>query len=670
MNDIMIFAAPDGSSAVGDGSRERPYHSVKEAQEAVREILAGGGSGDICVCFAGGRYYIGSPIVIGPDDCRAGRRVIYMSAPGERACLVGGVTVSGWTGPDKDGIFSADFPGADRIYALYENGRRLIPARETEWKGKPVRDPSHLQAVHGSPTGWFGEILKVSSFDGSEAVTEIESCPFSGPVTYLQGAREYISEPGEWAAEGSRLYLRPMDPGGFMSAEIVAGTADEIFALRGDGERPVTDVVISGLDLTMNAFGGNLAAHARPGNVTAEFGFNLKALVSLENCEKAEVRNCRMSQAGYTAVTLRGRNSGNIIAGNDISETGYAGIYLFGENPGSLNFCSRGNTVSDNRIRDVGTLVGHGAGIYLMNSGENLITHNEISGVPRYGVSMKGIRYGVFSDNGIDVPFADHWKYNQTTKNVISYNIIHDTGRASADGGGVEGWGIGRDNVIDRNIIYNAYRGRAMKGWRGHAVFLDDAAHYAAVTNNIIYDTSAPAVNAAVFIKSIGCVVRNNVFDIGFEKDGAANIRPYICPCGHSVFEKNIVYSSVRVGIGDDGTADGDSDAGRVMLTIGDDSNGTGTSAFDSLDVMDRNVYYNAEGMALFSVNGRTLTLDEWKSCPENRNGYDASSVSADPLFADPAGRDYRISDDSPARALGIEPIDASQIGLTDAFPF
>ena len=163
---------------------------------------------------------------------------------------------------------------------------------------------------------------------------------------------------------------------------------------------------------------------------------------------------------------------------------------------------------------------------------------------------------------------------------------------------------------------------------------------------------------------------RNNVFDIGFEKDGAANIRPYICPCGHSVFEKNIVYSSVRGGIGDDGTADGNSDAGRVMLTIGDDSNGTGTSAFDSLDVMDRNVYYIAEGMALFSVNGRTLTLDEWKSCPENRNGYDASSVSADPLFADPAGRDYRISDDSPARALGIEPIDASEIGLTDAFPF
>lgn len=70
------------------------------------------------------------------------------------------------------------------------------------------------------------------------------------------------------------------------------------------------------------------------------------------------------------------------------------------------------------------------------------------------------------------VSFDEHWKYNQTTKNYIGYNIIGDCGSDSADGGGVESWGCGPYNVIDHNIIYNAYTGPASDGWRGHSIFL------------------------------------------------------------------------------------------------------------------------------------------------------------------------------------------------------
>ncbi len=377
-----------------------------------------------------------------------------------------------------------------------------------------------------------------------------------------------------------------------------------------------------------------------------------------------------MSNAGYMAVVLQGYAQKNTVSGNDIRNAGYAGMFLIGENPGSLNYCNKENTISDNRIRNVGEFVGHGAGIYLMNSGSNRIVHNDISYVPRYGISLKGIRYGVFGDNGITVDFDDHWKYNQTTENYIGYNRIYNTGIRSGDGGGIEGWGMGRDNIIDHNIIYNAYRGIATNGWRGHSIFLDDAAHHVTVTNNIIYDENAVAVNAGVFIKSINNVVVNNVFDVGYAKNGAADIAPYICPAGGSVFRHNIVYSRSEGMLNSDGTLTESENSDRIMLFFDDGANSSGTPVLESLREMNRNLYWNAAGEAQIRVNSSLLSLEEWKTDDRNVNRYDADSICEDPLFADAEHHDYRLRENSPAYKLGIRSIDASEIGLLPEFRF
>ena len=44
--------------------------------------------------------------------------------------------------------------------------------------------------------------------------------------------------------------------------------------------------------------------------------------------------------------------------------------------------------------------------------------------------------------------------------------------------------------------------------------------------------------------------------------------------------------------------------------------------------------------------------------------GFDIHSVAADPLFVDAASGDYRLKPDSPALALGFEPIPVDRIGL------
>ena len=668
---LEIYVAAGGSDKTGDGSFENPYATIREAQSAVRTVIRDIGlTEDAYIYIRGGTYYLDSPIRIGTADCHEVHRVIYTCYGEEKVRIVGGIPLTGWTDPDGDGIYAADVAGHNHFYALFENGVRLRCAREADWKNKTVRDPSHLQAVYGSETSWFGEVMKVEELDGDRITTLYRKCDWSGSLQYLQGAREYISEAGEWAIEGNKVYYKPEHPEELERSEIIAGAADNIFSVEGEPDRPVKNIVIRGLCLEMNDFGENLLAHARPCNVTAEYDSNLKGLVSLKNAESVTVQDCRMSNGGYMGVVLQGYAQKNLITGNDIRNTGYAGMFLIGENPGSLNYCSRDNTISNNRIRNVGEFVGHGAGIYLMNSGANRIIHNDISNVPRYGISLKGIRYGVFGDNGITVDFEDHWKYNQNTENYIAYNRIYNTGIRSGDGGGIEGWGMGRDNVIDHNIIFNAYRGIATNGWRGHSIFLDDAAHHVTVTNNIIYDENAVAVNAGVFIKSIGNVVVNNVFDVGYAKNGAADIAPYICPAGESVFRNNIVYSRSTGTLNSDGTLTESENSDRVMLFFDDGANSSGTPVLESLREMNRNLYWNAAGSAQIRVNSSLLSLDEWKNDDRNINRYDADSVCEDPLFVDAGQHDYRLREGSPALRLGIVSIDTSEIGLSAEFRF
>lgn len=667
-----FFISTNGSDETGDGSFLHPFRSVKRAQQALRQVIMDGGlTSDAYIQIMGGTYYLREPITIGTGDYDKRHRIIYTNYNDEAVYLVGGIPVIGWTGPDKNGIYQADVTGHNQFYALYENGQRLTPARAEHWQDIPIRDSSHLQASYGNVTCWFGEVLKVKDVCGNTVVTNFPKSTFSGELQYLQGAREFISANGEWAIEGNRVYCKPLDPNNFKNASIIAGATPKIICVEGTADEPVNNIIIRGLHLQMSDFGEDLQAHAKGDDRTAEFETNLQGLVTLKYAENITVECCHMTNAGYIGVVLQRHCQNCTVSGNAISHTGYAGIFLIGDDPGSLNYYNKNNTVSNNLIHDVGEFVGHGAGIYLINSGDNRITHNQIFNVPRYGISMKGIRYGVFAGNGLgDVSFDDHWKYNQTTGNYIGYNRVYNTGIRSGDGGGIEGWGIGRDNHLDHNIIYNAYRGAAMPSWRGHSIFLDDATHHTTVTNNIIYDENAIAVNAGIFIKSINNYVVNNVFDVSYAKDGAANIRPYICPAGDSTFERNIVYSSAAGTLHADGSHTQEGNGDRIMFHITDASNHTNISAMDSLVSMDRNLYYNAVGAAQFQVDDDLLSLEEWKTCAKNKNRYDAQSILADPLFVDAANHDYRLAADSPARDLGIVSIETEAIGLLPDFPF
>jgi hypothetical protein len=72
--------------------------------------------------------------------------------------------------------------------------------------------------------------------------------------------------------------------------------------------------------------------------------------------------------------------------------------------------------------------------------------------------------------------------------------------------------------------------------------------------------------------------------------------------------------------------------------------------------VMDRNLYFDARQPERMKFAG--VSLEEWR-----KRGHDANSLVADPKFANPDKRDFRLAADSPALKLGFKPIDLSAVG-------
>jgi uncharacterized protein YjdB len=683
---IDFYVSALGSDTTGDGTKANPFKTAQAAQEAVRQLSVL--EQDVRIIFEPGTHYLGEPIEIGVKDSgRDGHTVSYTSEPGAsgETRLVGGVPVTDWE-KTEDGLWKAPVPeatGEDGFWTMFDNGSRLTNARTTDEQAmyRPPKDISHLQVIRGG-TSWFGEALKVIKGDKGFLDTEYPKSNYAQRVAYYQGAREYIDEPGEWAIEEDYVYLKT-DYGDPKEHEIVAPTVDTIFEIQGDGEKSietfeqvdegelVKDVTIEGLTIEMNDFGPNFLAHSgrlREGWGTErpdsqEWDMNMIGMVHISNAKNITVKDNKLLNSGRIAVTLLNCAHDNTVAGNLIDDAGVAGVWLIGDNPNKQSQAhNKRNTITNNVISNLGYWISHGAGIYIMTSSDNEISHNDISYSPRYGISMKG-----YADDNINTMYQT----NRSSRNLIAYNYVHDTGARSNDGGGIEGWYPGRDNVIDHNIIYNAYTGVPSTNWRGHSIFLDDAVRYTTVTNNITYDTKSPAVNAGVMVKGIELNIKNNVFDTSLASDGAANIQINQRPTYDQSFDHNIIYSDLGGTVNSDGTWSEEGDGKRDAFHY---RNSYEVLNFKSFD---QNLYWNAQGETKFRI-GTDTTLDlpagwiSFSDWQKNNEGFDAASAEADPKFDYHATDkyDYRLAVDSPAWDLGIHSIEASGIGVTSDYKF
>lgn len=660
---VCLFVAPDGSDE-SPGTKESPLGTLEEARNRVRKLIAAQIGTDITVYLRGGEYSFPQPFRLGWEDCfHNGQTVTYQSFPGETARCIGGRKLTGWE-QAGNGMLRCDAGGA-KAKRLLVNGSLKRPAAAVNWTDYPGVPLEYLYAYYSH--GWFSEDLKVTGIDcaAGQVQTELPPSSFSGQPQYLYGALEYLQNPGDWAwGPDGHLYYLPEenDP-----LDIWLPETPVIFQIEGEsGEKPAENIQLHGLDFRLTDAGKSFTAQGGRGKEGFDEPDNTLAAVFFKHARSCRIVSCQIADCSVNGVAVQGESSRCMIENCRIQRAGYAGIHLSGSWIDRKEYSNFHHYISNNEISEVGLFAVNGAGLYILGSGHNHIYRNLVSHAPRYGISIKGARYGCWpTDCGINqdgsIPFERHWDYLHSRNNLIEGNEVYDVGRNSLDGGGIEAWGPGRDNAADYNLVHNFYNGKPTINWKGHGIFLDDATHYFQVTNNIVYESGTQGADASTFMKSIGIVVRNNIFDVTNTHQGAANISPYNEPCWDQRFVCNIVYADPKGGIGEDGQFVPGGSLDRRMYTYDQ----TASAGWDQpvLREMDYNLYWNTSGGYLVSTNNTDPSADVPLDDFIREMGVDRHSVVADPLFVDAPNRNYTLKKESPAFQLGFKNIDRAQIG-------
>ncbi|MGL1892958.1 MAG: discoidin domain-containing protein [Spirochaetaceae bacterium] len=646
------------------GTQDMPFASINRAKEVIRRQTINGMEYDRDVFIRGGKYYLENTIIFDEEDSgKNGYKIKYKNFTGEQPELIGGRLIDNWE--EHSGPIKKAYVGDLRFNSLFENGERQTLARipnegylrvtdkvEDEQQKKIVFDLMEInQFDYSNATiymwpgdadwNWFSETHIIDDIDWNNSVITFKNetrYPMNkGARYFLQGAYEFLDSPGEFYLDRKTGYLYYWSRNNSLeNQEIIAPTIKEIIKLKGSSScNLVENIEFEGITFTITDSGRehrNPIEHRGVYFEAYELEENRLGVISLENAYNNVFRFCRISNGGYCGVIFNNYAQNNTIYGSLIEDTGYNCIYLLGHNIGTIDV-NKENIISNNLIRSGGKTVGHGSGIQINQSGNNIITNNRVYDFPRYCISLKGLQYNRMEGKYIeDIPvtWENHWDFIHSRDNYIAFNDVSGANKDSQDSGPIEAWAAGKGNIIHNNLVHDS--GTPMG--TGLGIYLDDGASYFSVTNNILYNIN----NACCMcIKGTNNVIQNNVMVNNLTHQAFSLMELDLV-----TIKNNIIYNS------------GD--------TIYDFAN----CSYENIKESDDNIFYNSNNNYKFSRIEDVTNLNDWNKT----TGFDNNSLISDPLFVNTENGDFKLSENSPAYESGFTDIPVDSIGLKDDFPF
>ncbi len=478
-----FFVAPDGSDrAVGE--KDDPWRTIQHARDHIRdEGLNRRMSCDIVVNLRAGDYPVDEAVTFDEfDSGSGGHDVIYRSydGPGE-ARVTGAEEVTGWE-EYQDGIYVTDVGTDNPFHTLFEDGKRATTARypnrrsDEEWApylfsvlAEPEKEAVH-QWLYSNPGdwdpswdvddaevfiwsggswSWFTDTVPIKnpSWDDNQITMDhwtryalINSR--SGSRYFLQNSLDFLDQPGEYYLDydGGRLYYKPR--GDINDVEIMAPVTDTLLQIAGTSpEHRVQNLTFDGLALQYSDFvdwyrfgwisdGDSGYEHEYPEyDRQIEMPRNRFGAVTVTNSRDITLTRTHISDTGYHAVYALFANEGLTVKGSLLENIGGDGIKVEGGYPGEGDI-SRGHTFTNNYISHYGELVpGDAAGVELMNTGHNEVSHSVIEHSARYGVSLE-VRPEVAAED------------NYARENTFEYLRIEEAGLDSGDMGAFYTYGV------------------------------------------------------------------------------------------------------------------------------------------------------------------------------------------------------------------------------------
>ncbi len=418
-----------------------------------------------------------------------------------------------------------------------------------------------------------------------------------------------VDAPGEWFLDrqGTLLYkpLAGEDPA---SASVVAPRTDAFLEIQGkaDPEAAVEHLSFQGLTFRHSRY--HLPAQ---GHADGQAAVSIPAVIMADNARHLAIIDCRIEHVGIYGVWFRHGCTDCRIEHSALTDLGAGGVRI-GETRMLANAADRtGHITVDNCIiRGGGQIFPGCVGLWIGQSSDNTITHNDIADLFYTAVSV-GWTWG--------------YSASQCQQNIIEYNHLHHIGRGVlSDMGGVYTLGISPGTSVSNNVIHDvdSYNKTGAGGW---GLYNDEGSTGIRLENNLVYNTTTGSYHQHYGRDNM---VRNNI--LAFSRHGQI-MRTRAEAHLSFTLEHNIIYWS-------DGP----------LLT----GNWSGNNFR-----LDHNLYFLAGGQPISFAGA---SLEEW----QKRTGQDEHSRIADPKFVAADHRDFRLRPDSPAAQVGFKPFDFTKAGV------
>jgi parallel beta-helix repeat protein len=614
---LLLALSPALEAATLTVSPRGPLTSLAEARDAVRKLREQGKPEPVTVLVRAGTYRLSETFTLGAADSN----VTYAAYPNEHPVISGGRVISGWR-KSRGSIWTA--PATGDFHQFFVNGRRAQRARSPNYGFYRIDGPSSQNKpfllkyrdneIHKS---WetAGDVEVIALLAWAEIrmpITQVDEATHTAtlagnprPSNREVDARYWIENAPDALDMPGEWYLDKK--AGQVSYWPVSGedlTQSEIVA-------PVLqklvqidgahDVTFRGLDFRHADW-----SIGPQGYADAQAATEAASAIEAVAADRLVVEKCSFSELGGYAVWLgRGSKHGRI-AGNHIFDMGGGGIKI-GEVVKRTGDADQNydHMISDNEIHNIGLVYPAAIGIWAAQSSHNTIAHNDIHDLFYTAISV-GWTWG--------------YAPNLCNHNIIEFNHLYNIGKGMlSDMGAIYTLGVQEGTVIRNNLIHDL-TSFTYGGW---GIYPDEGSSDLVIENNIVYRTKS-----AGFHQHYGAnnMVRNNIFAFGGEYQ---IMRTRVEDHLSFTFDRNIIYF----------------DSGLLL----------GSNWAGDQYRMNHNLYWDARGIPILPAG---KSWETWQSL-----GQDTDSLIADPMFADPASGNFKLSPRSPAWKMGWKAIDMSTVG-------
>ncbi len=658
-NAKTIYVAPDGNDAwagilptPNSAGSDGPLATLRGARNMIRRLKQKGALTEaVEVVVRDGTYPLSEPFVLKPEDSgSADAPIVYRAAEGAKPVFTGGRVLKNMASREA-GVYSVHLPeaasGAWYFEQLWVNGHRAVRART------PDKFYFYMQDVKEEKLGAGGgrrpakarqaitvtkEVIDILAALDKKQLCDVQLQIYhkwdntrrfidaidrekrqvitsgrgmkpwnrwrKGTRFHLENAKTALNKQGEWflSRNGTLTYIARK---GERVTEMVAPRLERFVLVEGAPEKNqfVQHVSFKGL-----SFQHGSCVTPPEGFEASQAASPVDAVFLLDGARHVTIENCEIAHVGRYGLWFRRGCSECRLERSFLHDFGAGGVRI-GETSIRKSASERTHhiTIDNNIIHHGGYIFPCAVGVWIGQSGHNIVTHNDIGDLFYTGISV-GWRWG----------YAE----SLAQRNTITWNHVHHIGKGVlSDMGGIYTLGPSPGTVVRYNIFHDVYA----YGYGGWGLYTDEGSSGIIMEKNLVYNVKTGGFHQHYGKENI---VRNNILAFSrlyqVQATRVENHRSF-------TFENNIVYYELGVLLSGPWK--------KIRIT------------------MDKNCYWNCAGI---DVNFIGDDIEKWRET----TGHDRNSVIADPLFSDPSHHDFHLKAESPAVKLGFTPWEYTKAGV------